>query len=89
METAQIYSSILGGTMDAFASMINNNVSEVMKLLALVTIIIMLPNLVAGIYGMNVPLPIQNSLYSFYGVPGISAVLAGGSIFYFVGKKWF
>jgi magnesium transporter len=89
LEMAQIYSSILSGMMDAFASLINNNVSEVMKVLTLVTIIIMLPNLVASIYGMNVPLPIQNSPFSFYIVLGISTLLAGGSILYFAKKKWF
>lgn len=88
-EMAQIYSSILSGMMDAFASLINNNVSEVMKILTLVTIIIMLPNLVASIYGMNVPLPIQDKPYAFLIVVGISTLLAGSSIFYFVKKKWF
>jgi magnesium transporter len=88
-EMAQIYSSILSGMMDAFASLINNNVSEVMKVLTLVTIIIMLPNLVASIYGMNVPLPLQERPYAFAVVVGISMLLAGSSIFYFVKKKWF
>lgn len=88
-EMAQIYSSILSGMMDAFASLINNNVSEVMKILTLVTIIIMLPNLVASIYGMNVPLPFQDRPYAFIVVVGISTLLAGSSIFYFVKKKWF
>jgi magnesium transporter len=88
-EMAQIYSSILSGMMDAFASLINNNVSEVMKILTLVTIIIMLPNLLATVYGMNVPLPFQDRSYAFIMVAGMSALLAGGSIFYFVRKKWF
>ena len=88
-EMAQIYSSILSGMMDAFASLINNNVSEVMKVLTLVTIIIMLPNLVATIYGMNVPLPFQDRPFAFVMVVGISSLLAAGSIFYFVKKKWF
>lgn len=89
LEMAQIYSSILSGMMDAFASLINNNVSEVMKILTLVTVIIMLPNLVASIYGMNVPLPIQHSPVSFYLVLGICTLLVGGSILYFAKKKWF
>jgi magnesium transporter len=89
LEMAQIYSSILSGLMDAFASLINNNVNEVMKILTLVTIIIMLPNLVASIYGMNVAIPFQGKPYAFYVVVAISGLLSGGSIAYFVKKKWF
>jgi magnesium transporter len=89
LETAQIYSSILSGMMDAFASLINNNVSEIVKILTLVTIIIMIPNLVASLYGMNVPLPIQEKPFAFYVVVGISSLLAASSIFFFVKKKWF
>jgi len=88
-EMAQIYSSILSGMMEAFASLINNNVSEVMKVLTLVTVIIMLPNLVATIYGMNVPLPFQDRSYAFIVVVAIATLLAGSSIFYFVKRKWF
>lgn len=89
LEMAQIYSSILHGMMEAFASLINNNVSEIMKVLTLVTLIIMLPNLVATLYGMNVPLPFQDLPYAFFVVAALCTLLAGGSLFYFVRKKWF
>ena len=46
--------------MDAFASIINNNMNIVMKLLAAATIIIMLPTLLTSFYGMNVKLPLQD-----------------------------
>lgn len=88
-EMAQIYSSILSGLMDAFASLINNNVSEVMKILTLVTIIIMLPNLVASVYGMNLQLPLAGQGWAFYAVVAFSLTLSGGSIVYFLKKKWF
>ena len=88
-EMAHIYSSILSGMMDAFASLINNNVSEVMKVLTLVTIIIMIPNLVGTFYGMNVPLPGQGEGYAFYVVLGLSSSLAGISILFFLKKRWF
>ena len=56
-----IYSNILSGMMDAFASVISNNLTIVMKFLTSVTIILMLPTLVASIYGMNVELPFQHT----------------------------
>lgn len=59
LELVNIHSSILGNTMDAFASVISNNQNKVMKFLTSITIILMIPTLVASIYGMNIRLPIQ------------------------------
>ncbi len=55
IEMANIYSNILSGTMDAFASIISNNLNIVMKFLASITIVMTIPTIVASIYGMNVP----------------------------------
>ncbi|GHT49991.1 transporter [Spirochaetia bacterium] len=57
MEMANIYSSFLAGTMDAFASVISNNLNIVMKRLAVVNIVLMIPTLIYSFYGMNVELP--------------------------------
>lgn len=54
IEMSNIYSNILSGTMDAFASIISNNLNIVMKLLASITIVMTIPTIVASIYGMNV-----------------------------------
>ena len=54
VEMSSIYLNILSGTMDAFASVISNNLNIVMKVLASVTIVISIPNIIAGFYGMNV-----------------------------------
>ncbi|MCI8554254.1 MAG: magnesium transporter CorA family protein [Clostridiales bacterium] len=54
IEMSSIYLNILSGTMDAFASVISNNLNIVMKVLASVTIVISIPNIIAGYYGMNV-----------------------------------
>ncbi|MDM8311227.1 magnesium transporter [Clostridium cadaveris] len=54
IEMANIYSDILSGTMDAFASVIANNLNIVMKVLASVTIVMSIPNMVSGLFGMNV-----------------------------------
>ena len=54
LEMARIYLNILSGTMDAFGSIISNNLNIVMKVLASITLIMSIPTVVSGIYGMNV-----------------------------------
>lgn len=54
IEMSNIYSSILSGTMDAFASIISNNQNIVMKVLTSITIVMAIPTIISGIYGMNV-----------------------------------
>ena len=66
LEMSNVYTNILNGTMEAYASIISNNLNMVIQRLTLVTIILMVPTLVASLYGMNVPLPFKNSEYSFY-----------------------
>lgn len=53
IEMANIYTGILSGTMDAFASIISNNQNIVMKFLAAITIVLSIPTMVASFYGMN------------------------------------
>lgn len=55
IEMSSIYLNILSGTMDAFASVISNNLNIVMKILASITLIISIPTVISGLYGMNVP----------------------------------
>jgi magnesium transporter len=74
MEMANIYSSILTGTMDAFASVISNNMNIVMKHLAVVNIVLMIPTLVYSFYGMNVRLPFQNSFFAVAGIAVFSLI---------------
>ena len=54
IEMANIYSSILAGTMNTFASVISNNLNIVMKGLTSITVILSIPDIVTGFYGMNV-----------------------------------
>jgi len=65
IEMANIYSNILTGTMDAYASVISNNLNIVMKFLTSVTIIMSLPTMVASFFGMNVDVPFQNNPHAF------------------------
>lgn len=54
IEMCNIYSNILSGTMDAFASVISNNLNIVMKVLTVITIVMAIPNIIFSFYGMNV-----------------------------------
>ncbi|GAB6179812.1 magnesium transporter CorA family protein [Desulfotomaculum defluvii] len=65
IEMAHIYSNILSGMMDAFASVISNNVNIVMKFLTSITIILAVPTMIASFYGMNVYLPMQDVPQAF------------------------
>ena len=76
IEMGKIYSDILNGTMDAYASIISNNLNVVMKFLASMTIVLSLPTLIASIWGMNVPLPFAANTHGFAIVIGISVLVS-------------
>jgi magnesium transporter len=65
IEMANIYSNILSGTMDAFASLISNNLNMVMKFLASITIVMSIPTMIASFFGMNVNVPFGDSRFGF------------------------
>ncbi len=84
VEMSSIYLNILSGTMDAFASVISNNLNIVMKVLASVTIVISIPNIIAGFYGMNVKgLP----LAQFFWFPVILSLVLMAGVGYILRKK--
>lgn len=88
IEMANIYSSILSGTMDAFASVISNNLNIVMKFLTSVTIVMAIPTLVSGFFGMNVDLPLTGP-YSFWIIMAISFIMCSLTGFMLYRKKMF
>ncbi len=65
IEMAKIYRDILAGTMDAYASIISNNLNGVMKYLTSITIILAIPTMIASYWGMNVGVPLQNNPFGF------------------------
>lgn len=65
IEMAKIYSDILAGTMDAYASIISNNLNGVMKYLTSITIILAIPTMISSYWGMNVGVPLQNNPFGF------------------------
>ena len=89
IEMAKIYRDILTGTMDAYASIISNNLNGVMKYLTSITIIIAIPTLIASYWGMNVPVAFAGNPNGFWLVMGISAVATLLTIIYFRRKGMF
>jgi magnesium transporter len=82
IEMANVYSATLSGTMDAFASVISNNLSIVMKRLTIVSIVMMIPTLIYSFFGMNVPLPLSGTPLAFVGITGGSLLISVlGAIF--------
>ncbi|NMM61648.1 magnesium transporter CorA family protein [Clostridium sp. P21] len=76
IEMANIYSNILTGTMDAFASVISNNLNIVMKLLASITIVMAIPNMIFSSFGMNfIGIPMASNPHAFWIAYGVSGVL--------------
>lgn len=62
IETCSIYKNILSVTMDAYGSVISNNANDAMKTLTIITILLAVPTLIAGIWGMNMPVPFQKDV---------------------------
>ncbi|MEJ5199242.1 MAG: magnesium transporter CorA family protein [Anaerolineae bacterium] len=88
IEMTNIASNILSSMMDAFASIISNNLNTVMKFLAAMTIVLTLPVLVASLYGMNVDLPLQEWPYAFEVIILVSVGLAAIVARIFIKRDW-
>lgn len=65
IEMSRIYSDILTGTLDAYASIISNNLNGVMQFLTSITIILAIPTMISSYWGMNVPVPLQENPFGF------------------------
>jgi magnesium transporter len=90
IEMANIYSGILSGTMDAFASIISNNLNIVMKLLTSITILMAIPTMFSSFFGMNmINMPFANSPFGFWIILGISVVTAAAVGFILIKKNLF
>lgn len=76
IEMSKTYSDILTSTMDAYSSIISNNLNGVMKFLTSLTILISVPTLIASIWGMNVELPFETNEHGFIILVAISVVVA-------------
>ena len=89
LNTVNIYSDILTGTMDAFASIISNNVNAIMRRMTSLSITLMIPTLIASFYGMNVNIPLGQMPFAFGLIILCSAVLTAIVFVIFRKIKWF
>jgi magnesium transporter len=89
LNTVNIYSDILTGTMDAFASIINNNVNTIMKRMTSISIILMVPTLIASFYGMNVKIHGSEIPNAFILIILFSLFLSTLAFVIFRKIKWF
>lgn len=88
IEMANVYSSILDVTMEAYSSVISNNLNSVMKVLTSITIILTIPTMIFSFFGMNVPLPLQGA-NGVMAIGGISLVAVGMAAIVMKWKKLF
>ncbi len=86
IEMSEINSNILTGLMDAFASIISNNLNNVMKILAGVTIILSIPTMVFSFFGMNVPMPFETQPI-VTAIIFLVSIMISASVWYYMRKK--
>ncbi|QTA37488.1 magnesium transporter CorA family protein [Thermosipho ferrireducens] len=88
IEVSNIYSDILAGMMDSYASVISNNLNIVMKILTVVTILMQIPTIITSFYGMNVGLPLQNNPLAYLHIITWSVGTIILTLIWFKRKKW-
>lgn len=88
IDTSRMYLDILGGTTDAYASVISNNLGLIMKRMTAISVILMVPTLIASFYGMNVPNFIEQSSMGLLGIIILSVILVVMTIIYFRRRRW-
>ncbi|GAP20201.1 magnesium transporter CorA family protein [Leptolinea tardivitalis] len=85
----EISTNIMSSMVDAFATIVSNNVNDVMKFLASMTIVLSIPSIVVGFFGMNVPLPMSDHPYAYIGVILLFVILMAFVVYAFLKRDWF
>jgi len=88
IEMVGISTTILSSTMDSFASLVSNNLNEVMKFLASVTVVMSIPTIVTSFFGMNVSLPFQDYWWAYLFIVGLFVVMAAIVVIIFKKRDW-
>ncbi len=89
LDTASIYNDILERQQETYSSIIGNNLNRIMKTLTVVTILLMIPTVVAGFYGMNVPNGLEAWPWGYPLAVTISLVLMAIGYFFISHSKYF
>lgn len=88
LEMSNVHTNILSGTMEAYASIVSNNMNLFINRLTIITIVLMVPTLVASFFGMNVKLPFStDNASAFYIIIGVSIAFVLGLIIFFRSNK--
>ncbi|MDR2893130.1 MAG: magnesium transporter CorA family protein [Deltaproteobacteria bacterium] len=88
VDMAEVYIQILSSVSEASASMISNNMNSVMKLLTSITLVLMLPTIIVGAYGMNVALPFQEHPLAFALIVAFTVIVCLLLWFFLSRKRW-
>lgn len=78
LSMSNVYTNILNGTMDAYSSIISNNLNQVIHRLTIITVVLMVPTLISSFFGMNIPNGIPEHPWAFYFTIVGSAIVTGG-----------
>ncbi|MBC7885061.1 MAG: magnesium transporter CorA family protein, partial [Saprospiraceae bacterium] len=88
LEMSNVYTNILSGTMEAYASIVSNNLNVIIHRLTIVTIILLVPSMVASFYGMNLDyLPFKSLKLAFPLIILLSLLLGFGVVYYFSRRR--
>jgi magnesium transporter len=87
-EMLESFRDVLSGAMEVYLTVVSNRTNDVMKVLTVFSIILMSSSLIAGLYGMNVPVPGGDSKLSFWLLLGAMGVLTGGLLVFFKRRRW-
>ena len=88
LSMANVYTNILNGTMDAYSSIISNNLNQVIHRLTIITVILMVPTLISSFLGMNIPNGLPDNPLAFYGVIVFSGLFTG-VLYWFMQRRKF
>lgn len=88
IQMVNIASEVLAALMDAFASVISNNLNVIMKILAALTIALNIPSIIASFYGMNVDLPWQENHFTYIYIFALSILLTALAMYIFYKRDW-
>jgi len=86
LSMSNVHTNILNGTMDAYSSIISNNLNQVIHRLTVITVVLMVPTLISSFFGMNIPNGVPDHPQAFYLTIAFSAGLTG-FLYWFMKRK--
>ena len=89
LEMANTYNNILSGTMDAYGSIISNNLNAMMQQLTIITVVLMVPNLVFSFFGMNLAFGLEHDRHIIWLVLSLSVLVTLSLLWVFKQKRMF